>query len=742
MAEIFKEAQAFDNHPNRWNHDLSHKIYGSFKAGRLYPVMTHLMCPTEGFELDMASLLQFMPTPTPLQSNVRVIFHVFFDRIKNVWEDFPNTLEMLEEHDFPYILPSVTEFTAGSLHDYLDVPCCVVVDSENPFPVRYLFGEKSTPVTLFRVASGSATVADDYDETHIFTAANSSYGFGLFLAPTRVAPGVNPDSVFQNMIHMNLERYPYQFSDPVCNADKVKIGVCLSSSTSLPANPSWKLFNAGSTSANISDEPYEVLFTYSTLKSTLDSLGYDGSQYLHFVVLFTWGDSITGHSYTVTTLGYDDQSSRTTLRYINGDMIYFVNGNYSYADFPDLCPFATKEFPDRPIRLNAWRHRTYEANYNAFYRNIHGNQPFVIDGVTQYNKYNTTRASGLDETNYGFFNRNWELDAYTSAIASPQQGNPPLVGVTSLGRLTIQSDDGTVSTAQLQDLDDGQQGLAISHVNLANDEHRRILMNLASSGISINDLRETNALQRFLETNIRKGFRYIDFIKGHFGKAPKHAEMDMPEFLGGFAVKLDVGKVTNTNQAAVAEDPNAVLGQFAGSAQAFGGSRNKIRFYADDYGFVQVIMCIVPDSAYSQILPKDYLYREALDLPFPEFSMVSYQPITYEEFCPGEAYKDFLADPSKKITDVFGYQRPQHERVWLPDRLHGQFLTSMNNYAVNRVFNHRPELGDDFFQIKPEEMQRNFMVVKGDNDIAFGQVGFHFIVKQPVPRVVIPALGR
>ena len=66
----------------------------------------------------------------------------------------------------------------------------------------------------------------------------------------------------------------------------------------------------------------------------------------------------------------------------------------------------------------------------------------------------------------------------------------------------------------------------------------------------------------------------------------------------------------------------------------------------------------------------------------------------------------------------------------------------MNNYAVNRVFEHRPELGDDFLRIKPEDMTRNFTVTKADEDIAFGQLAFHITMKQPVPRISIPSIGR
>lgn len=504
----------------------------------------------------------------------------------------------------------------------------------------------------------------------------------------RFLPAVSDIPILGDAITIKLPKYPFKCVGDILSIIRCRLRVDGSFGFSDSSN--FAIVSANGHSTNYTDgKTFTINFQNSAIEDALSSLNYENGQVIHFDLLFSF--PLNSAETKVDPSDFEDFYIKSSLfNVLSGETTidYFTSGSFALADFPLMCPYATKEFPDRPIRLRAYRYRTYESVYNAFYRNLHGNQPFIVDGVTQYNKYNTTRASGVDTTKYHLFNRNWELDAYTSALPSPQQGNPPVIGITATGRLSVQDDDGTRSTAQLYDLPDGQQGLSISQINAANDTHRNIIMSLASSGFTINDLRDGNALTKFLETNIRKGFRYVDFIMGHFGKAPSHAEMDMPEFVGGFTVKLDVGKVTNTNAAASSDNPNDVLGQFAGSAQAFGGSKHSMQFYADDYGYFMITMCIVPDSAYSQILPKDFLYSKPLDFPFPEFTHLGYQPITFEEFCPIEAYKDQLAtadsDNPLKITDVFGYQRPQYERVWKPDTLHGQFLTTMNNYVISR----------------------------------------------------------
>lgn len=769
MAEIFKEAQAFNNNPDRWNHDNTHKIYGSFQMGKIYPVMSQFMMPTDTAKLDIAALLQFMPTATPLQSNVRVIFHTFFQRMKNIVKSWPNFIEQLEEHDMPYILPSVTEFKPGSLHDFLDVPVCTVYHGVQDIPFLSMPSGKSFAIgqdyPFYATAYGIPDLTVSYGAgIHVLTpySFTNKYGFISFSSPLKFRPVIDIDSgvIGRDQFSFILPTPPFKYSVNI--GDLPEVGWDLYLRVSLTDSPSFSKHAYYSsrfvdieftTMSQVGELPnlYKWTFDIEDLDSALETLGYTGEEYICYDFLYvplatlSEGQELTFSVNEIYLLPYPEGVDPRSASFVlnpNPVMSAFISNSYSLADFPASCPYATQEYPDRPVKLSAYRYRVYESIYNAFYRNINGNQPFVIDGVTQYNKYNTTTEDGLDGTHYDFFYRNYELDAYTSCLPSPQQGNPPLVGISATGRLTVQDDDGTRSTAQLEDLPNGQQGLAISQIDIQNDSHRNIIMSLASSGFTINDLREANALQKFLETNIRKGFRYIDFIMGHFGKAPKHAEMDMPEFVGGTSIRLDVSKVTNTNAAADANNPNDVLGQFAGAAQAFGSSKNSMQYYADDYGYLMTVMCIVPDTCYSQVLPKDFLYRNALDFPFPEFSNLGYQPITYEEFCPVEAYKDYLEDSDKKITDVFGYQRPQHELVWKPDRLHGQFLTTMNNYAISRFFDGRPELGNDFLTIKPEETQNVFTVTKADNDIAFGQIGFSLTMKRPVPRISLPSIGR
>lgn len=185
----------------------------------------------------------------------------------------------------------------------------------------------------------------------------------------------------------------------------------------------------------------------------------------------------------------------------------------------------------------------------------------MIDGVEEFNKYVTNDGDGLDNTDYHIFNRNWELDQFTSSVPSPQQGMAPLVGFSNNGDLVSYSADGKETLiAKL----DGEGDLQSAEVKSALKSLSVSLSSLASSGISINDFRNVNAYQRWKETNLRRGLKYKDQIKARWGVDLKESLLDMPEFIGGISCDVDVNQVSSTVQ-----NEMGPLGSYAGQMTAF-----------------------------------------------------------------------------------------------------------------------------------------------------------------------------
>lgn len=810
MANIFKQSQDINNRPNRNNFDESFQVHGTYKPGVIYPVAVIPTVPGDSFRIKIDYGLKFMPLAFPVQTRMRVIFHVFQGYNRNVWKNFPNFIQGLEDHVHPYISQPNTFFKTGSLADYLGIPSTVVktglVDyTEYPLNVHQMLrlADAATDVTNDRLigkyyrsqvttqsAGQDATITPSDGQTielsdgttqTIGSATIPTYEFSyqsdvesetwvpveVHLTPTiwrayedTTAPGqsfltvmvvpVGQSTVTDDAtIFTNVKRYKYAsvFSFPRhlhkddgaetitlrYRTNMAQYGIS-SVPTSTPVSVSVyarKHVDGTSFLQTNGSRPYILVatgLTYSSAEGTLVlpqtaaqkvlALQNDGSTVDLSVVYGSYSPAENQPNFAMVSI-----ASLSAPVVADGDVLDAENMSVNIAD---------------NLKINALPFRHYEAIYNMFYRDWQ-NQPFVKDGVIQYNKYNTTTDDGADTTPYHLFERNWEKDWLTSCLPSPQQGAAPLVGLTSLGEIDITDEDGVRTFGRYQFEDDGKtfNGKISIHNPGESVENDRVLSRTAMSliGLSINDFRNTNALQHWLETNIRKGYKYKDFIEGHFGKAPSNAALDMPEFVGGFSRPIGVNMISQTS----ASEAGQPLGSYAGQANAFSQGQKipTINHYADDYGYMFVMMMIVPDPAYSQSLKKHFTYTDKLDYYFPEFAQLGMQPVPMKEVCPLQALEEDVS-----LYKTFGYNRPNYDMVQFYDEVHGQFRTSLRNYLIQRIYGQCPELGNEFLTISPDEVNNIFTFTAPDEDNIIGQIAFDIKAKRPVPRIHFPSLGK
>lgn len=413
------------------------------------------------------------------------------------------------------------------------------------------------------------------------------------------------------------------------------------------------------------------------------------------------------------------------------------------------------------IKISAYACRAYEGIYNAYIRD-NRNNPYYINGQVQYNKWIPTYDGGADTNVYRLRYANWEKDFLTTAVQSPQQGTSPLVGITTytetvdtvddsgqpvvreLSRIALVDEDGKKYQVSFDSDDDGLKG--VSYVELDNEvkmRQPRNLIDVVTSGISINDLRNVNAYQKFLELNMRKGYSYRDIIEGRFNVKVRYDELLMPEFFGGFSRDIEMHSISQTVDQDVSGTQTyaKALGSQSGIAGVRGDSGRALECFCDEESIVMGILIVTPLPVYTQLLPKHFTYRGLLDHYQPEFNHIGFQPILYKEVCPIQAYNEL----PETIHDVFGYNRPWYEYVQKYDQAHGLFRSNLSNFLMNRVFNQKPELAQSFLVIDPEQVTDVFAVTKADDgtdltDKIYGQIWFDCTAKLPISRVAIPRL--
>ncbi|MCM1356620.1 MAG: hypothetical protein NC212_09490 [Staphylococcus sp.] len=668
--------------------DLSFQNNITARFGALIPVMCKEVIPADSFNIDITAGLRFMPTAFPLQTRMRCDFHAFYVRNRNLWKDWPDWFGKTKSNLVPPTLSQPKSFfKTGGLADYLGVPSVI-----------YGFGESFTGISA-KFSGGFKQYYLDTSRIPLdYAVANGGLG-STPLVPGFVTPSGNDYSpVLQceygvtafngGDILRFVYRGQYDVSDPptllLCNSDDLVL-VDIKGSVS------------------VDDSGQDIVYT-------VDYIVPDGiyrSTYCVLVFPLRTNESI---QLALTSMSYSSE-------------------NYLYLDYPDL---PTDIYKDQ-TPISALPFRAYESIYNSFYRDERNN-PFVLDGEKEYNRYTFTTEGGADNSPYQIHYRNWEQDFLTTAVPTPQQGTAPLVGISATGVMTIQDpDSGQNYQVQAKTAGDADTIIGYDVTETLPKAVTRSLVNYASSGISINDFRNVNAYQRWLETNIRRGFKYRDMIKSHFDVDISYQELDMPEFIGGVSIDVTPQTISQTS----ADTSDNPLGSYAGQLYASGSSKHSINKYFDEHGFVMIVMSVVPVPNYSQLLPKHFLkYSDSLDYYSPEFGHLGLQAISNEEVSP-------LQCTSSTRSGTFGYQRAWYDYLQSVDEVHGQFRTTLRNFVMNRVFQNLPVLGPSFTVVDPAQLNDVFTVseVEGEPvDVILGQVYFDIKAKRPIPRFGVPRL--
>lgn len=662
--------------------------------GSLRPCFIQPVMPGDSWSIESVHGLRFMPLTYPIQTRMKSSIHFFYVRNRNLWKDWPDFIGKTKQGLVPpYIHLNETnrkQIETCQLGDFLGLPTKV-----------YGFTRKTGELDGFSQKAPNLS-AGTYDSSK-YLAFNAS----------------------------KLPSAGLKWSD-----------VALSSSSASGQIAMSKFTTVAQMHGDYTDLIGELEVTWSNLGDLVPT------QLGLAVVnknsgLITYTDVIDAglsgkFQFNFNTAGWPDEDEEFLLVLWNN--IYWSSNKtdmqvstailLEMLDGVDVSELTLAELPyrsdDNPtgIPLSSLPFRAYESIYNAFYRNAENN-PFMINGVPEYNKWIRTNEGGADTNIYLIHYHNWEDDFLTTAVPSPQQGNAPLVGLSGTPTLTVAHDDGTTTQMQL-DVNDEGQVIAVSEIS-GDGATTQALMEAVSYGIAINDLRNVNSFQRWLENNIRRGYKYKDQIKTHYGVSVRYDELDMPEFIGGISEPVMVNQISQT----VATE-NGALGDMAGQASVFGQSKN-ITHYCDEHGFIIGIICIKPVANYSQLLPKYFNVTDTFDYYFPEFGHIGMQPITYAEVTPLQAHLE------GKLNDVFGYQRAWYDLISKTDEVHGLFRNELRNFLINRTFNGTPELGKAFTVIDPDQINDVFAYTENTDKI-LGQVFFKCSKKTPIPLYGIPKL--
>lgn len=161
---------------------------------------------------------------------------------------------------------------------------------------------------------------------------------------------------------------------------------------------------------------------------------------------------------------------------------------------------------------------------------------------------------------------------------------------------------------------------------------------------NIQSLRDSSAIQKWLEKCNALGGRMRDRLLGMFGSSVAWESLNMAEYLGSnmFTISGETTQANNTsytsemNNPFGATDGNNIKGQLStGSKMQLGDGLKNINFHVQEHGYFIVLAWVMPDVFESEGLPAHWLRgvdgitKSRFDFLTPEMVGTGFEPLRY-----------------------------------------------------------------------------------------------------------------
>ena len=646
MANIFDVTNERNNNVPQNAFDWSHQSNITGRLGFIYPFFCDLVPAKTTFRTIPKLGLQFMPMVFPVQTRMKARVSFFRIPLRSLWKDYKDYVGNFRTGLVEPYLDLSSSFEkfmgTGKLADYLDIPTVLSGDYSEAFRVDFEQPNVLEPyqgVESFRPCE--FLTSDDVPDGNYLAERRE-----LYFGGTAGSVQLNADAMYYarkldplsyeygklNVRRLNFEAptFAYSVSDissgffTEAASFLVAVERPVGSSSSLTGRVVSVISlqdDSGYLSFDVADKPDYRTFTCgrTNISGTVSSVDiprgdydyylvyafyYDGRGTLVDISSFEWLYPDANYLGNVGASSFDFLATTQALNEVG-----YVEINRENSPYYD----STALRKDEQIRLKAYAPRAYEAIYNAYMRD-NRNNPYYRNGQVEYNVWIPTDEGGADTYPYELHRANWEKDFLTTAVPSPQQGKAPLVGLTTYAttedvdgitktalKMALVDEDGKRYALKFSSSDDGVDGVEYAELSDGVSPQSlsyRSLVDAASTGISIPDLRMVNAYQKFLELNMRKGYSYKEIIEGRFDCQVRYDDLNMPEFIGGFTRDVNMNRVVQSvERNATEEYPEGsyanALGSLAGDA-FLAAEGTPISCFCDEESIVMGVISVVP----------------------------------------------------------------------------------------------------------------------------------------------------
>lgn len=426
-----------------------------------------------------------------------------------------------------------------------------------------------------------------------------------------------------------------------------------------------------------------------------------------------WEDFITGGKDGLATPTHPHFSQPAILQGSAQDHMGVPIGEYS----PEL-------------KFSALPFRAYNLIYNEYFRDQD-----LIDEVVIF------KGSGEDTQTPRLIQQvSWEKDYFTTARPWTSKGEEIFIPIGDTAPLVPTETSVGLGIPTFDNVSGGRTGQNMQFVanesetwwqtsgadgGMAEWNEPGLVADLTeATGISVNDLRNFLALQRYQEARARFGSRYSEYLKYLVpGIGNLDSRLQEPEYVSGGSSTISFSEILQTAQDDIGSEQSPV-GTMRGHGISAMRTRRSRKF-VQEHGIFMTLLSVVPKAIYSQQLDRKWS-RELKEHYFQkELQFIGEQPI-YN--------KEVYAQHSER-EEVFGYNQRYDEYRYIPSRISGEFHDEQDNWHYARVHDGDVGLNQTFIECVPNkrphaDTEGDSLYVMANNSIQARRI----ISKWPTPK--------
>lgn len=273
--------------------------------------------------------------------------------------------------------------------------------------------------------------------------------------------------------------------------------------------------------------------------------------------------------------------------------------------------------------------------------------------------------------------------------------------------------------------------VSMSDVTLAGD---------MSTSIVLNDLRELTISQLELERMARTDGSYNEFAQTFFGVSPKNAIDYKPVYIGGTYTGLSFTEVLQTSSSSA----DSYLGQYAGHGIGADNDGYLGKIYCDDYGYIMILGCIMPDVYYHQGIARDYTELNQSQMLLPDRAKLGMQPILNQELY-FQSYDEVDDDGNPVNENLFAYQDVFDDYRFMNNRIHGKIAdipytghTGSETFSPFTQARHFTELPNWSYEFAAATDVRKDYLAAPSEDAYSAQFAIDVRAVRPLPAQSVP----